>query len=434
MPSKLFVRPCEPYVASAALYDWSLYDVAGMRLANGNAAELGDIDQLLMQNGVDRTNTYLLWPSNLAFSTSVKIPGKQSRYLQQAIGFAIEDRLTQDIELTHMAVGNRSKQGAYPLVCIDKRAFLGFYDDVLAADEHIDLRGAYLDAALLPRQEYDMVISLENNQCLLNSGRHGCIRLAQHNLVPYLDTVFLSPDEEETASEQPFAIKVYMAESELESNKLLMAELEQYPSAEIHLEPVKISQLDLLAESFIHSGEPNLDLCQGDFKLQNETRASWSKWRWVAGIAVVAFLLQVGVFVGKGVYYQTQAEVFGENALAAYKRAVPSAKNVPVSRLERVIKGQLRQAETTGGSASFLALLGEAAYQYSRSTNKQGLSFTSVNFNEQRGELVIELRSRNFEQLDQLKKAIVSAGYEVKISSAVQEDNYFRGRLSVSES
>jgi general secretion pathway protein L len=197
---------------------------------------------------------------------------------------------------------------------------------------------------------------------------------------------------------------------------------------------VRISQLDLLAESFFHNGEPSLDLCQGDFKLQNQNSASWSKWRWVAGIAVLAFLLQIGVFVGKGIYYQVQAEEIGAKALAAYKQAVPNSKTVPVSRLQRIIKGKLNQAQSSGSSAGFLALLGEAAYQYNRFPNKQGVSFTSINFNEQRGELVIELRSRNFEQLDQLKHAIVAAGYEVKISSAVQEDTYFRGRLSVSDS
>jgi hypothetical protein len=35
--------------------------------------------------------------------------------------------------------------------------------------------------------------------------------------------------------------------------------------------------------------------------------------------------------------------------------------------------------------------------------------------------------------MDQLKAAIVSAGLIAKISSAVQENQYYRGRLSVSE-
>jgi general secretion pathway protein L len=434
MPSKLFVRPCEPYAAASAVYDWSLYDVAGMRLANGNAAALSDVEQMLMQNGVEQASLYLLWPSNVAFSTRIKIPGKQSRYLQQAIAFAIEDRLTQDLDLTHMAIGARSKQGTYPVVCVDKSLYLGFHDSVQDTDSHIDLRGSFLDAELLPRQEYDMVISIENGTCLVNSERHGSVGLIQNNLIPYLDTVFLSPHEDQDNKDQVFAIKLYQTEAELESNKLLIAELEQYPSLELHLETVRISQLDLLAESFFHNGEPSLDLCQGDFKLQNQNSASWSKWRWVAGIAVLAFLLQIGVFVGKGIYYQVQAEEIGAKALAAYKQAVPNSKTVPVSRLQRIIKGKLNQAQSSGSSAGFLALLGEAAYQYNRFPNKQGVSFTSINFNEQRGELVIELRSRNFEQLDQLKQAIVAAGYEVKISSAVQEDTYFRGRLSVSDS
>ncbi|WP_304439285.1 GspL/Epsl periplasmic domain-containing protein, partial [Oleiphilus sp. HI0125] len=86
-----------------------------------------------------------------------------------------------------------------------------------------------------------------------------------------------------------------------------------------------------------------------------------------------------------------------------------------------------------GADVGFLTLLGEAGYQYQQRKNSTDIQFTALSFNAQRGELVIELRAKNFEQMDQLKTAIVSAGLIAKISSAVQENQYYRGRLSVSE-
>ena len=41
------------------------------------------------------------------------------------------------------------------------------------------------------------------------------------------------------------------------------------------------------------------------------------------------------------------------------------------------------------------------------------------------------MQAQSFDQLESLKNAIVSAGLTAKISSAVQEKEYFRGRISV---
>ncbi|WP_197475781.1 hypothetical protein, partial [Oleiphilus sp. HI0043] len=57
--------------------------------------------------------------------------------------------------------------------------------------------------------------------------------------------------------------------------------------------------------------------------------------------------------------------------------------------------------------------------------------FKSINYNQQRAELVLEMQAQSFDQLESLKNAIVSAGLTAKISSAVQEKEYFRGRISV---
>ena len=44
---------------------------------------------------------------------------------------------------------------------------------------------------------------------------------------------------------------------------------------------------------------------------------------------------------------------------------------------------------------------------------------------------MLELRAKNYEQVGRLQQAIAEAGLTAKISSAVQEDGYFRGRISV---
>ena len=132
-------------------------------------------------------------------------------------------------------------------------------------------------------------------------------------------------------------------------------------------------------------------------------------------------------------YLNTQSELVSHNALVEYKKAVSGANNISVDKLPRIIKGQLNQLNTVGAvKLDFLDLLGEAGNQFNSSSFKSSLIFNSINYSEQRGELMLEMHAQSFEQLEALKKAIVDSGLNAKISSAVQEKEYFKGRISIS--
>lgn len=430
MPHKLFLLPNEPYNANSSRYDWALYDLKGLKVSGGKASAIDDIQQILMQNGAENVKAVLVWPGNLSFFTSVAVPGKSARFLQQALAFAVEDKVATDIELLHFATATGSSKNGLNVHCIEKALLLGFYDDVLTGKPEIVLGSAHVDADLLPLEDFDTVISLDGEWALVRSGGRS-LRIQTQNLTPLLDSIFLTPSDD---TERSHRVKVYEHNNGDSDHKILLAEIEQYPGVEVELESLSISSLELLAESYFHSGAPAIDLCQGDLRIQTDGGGNLRQWAWVAGIAALAFLLQLGVFLGKGMHYQAQAEDLGQQALAAYKQAVPSARNVSVSRLARIIKGKLREAKNEGTDVGFMTLLGEAGYQYQQRKNSSQITFTALSYSAQRGELVIELQAKTFEQMDQLKNAIVEAGLSAKISSAVQEDQYFRGRLSVSQS
>lgn len=430
MPHKLFLLPNEPYSANQSQYDWVLYDLKGLKVSGGRSSALDEIQQILMQNGADSVKAVLVWPGNLSFFTRVSVPGKSARFLQQALAFAVEDKVATDIELLHFATSKGSSKGGVDVHCIEKALLLGFYDDVLEAKPEITLNAAHVDSDLLPFEDYETVISLDGEWALVRSEGQS-LRIQTQNLTPLLDSILLIPSE---GSEQAHRVKVFDHNNGDSDHKILLAELEQYPGVELEVESLSISSLELLAESYFHSGAPSIDLCQGDLRIQTEGGSNLRQWAWVAAIAAFAFFIQLGVFIGKGMHYEAQADELGQQALAAYKQAVPSARNVSVSRLARIIKGKLRQSQNEVTDAGFMTLLGEAGYQYQQRKNSGQINFTAISYSAQRGELVIELRAKTFEQMDQLKNAIVEAGLSAKISSAVQEDQYYRGRLSVSQS
>jgi general secretion pathway protein L len=430
MPNTLFVRPRKIYQVEDIHYEWALYDIAGEQIKYGANGALDLIDQTLMQNGIENVELVALWPARASFVTEVSLPGGQARFLQQALPFAVEEQVAQDIEQIHIALGAKSKQGGYTVVNIDRSLFEAHYDAIQNGENDFHLSGMYVDADCLVLAESDISICLSDGSVLIKSSDGKLISLKSDNLIPYLDSIFLEPSEDQEAKD--LSLRIWVAADYMEQAKMLIAQIEQYPHLKIDIEQYGMSEFEFLCECSLRNKQTLTNLCQGDFKVTHAANSSWRRWRSVAVVAGIGFLLQLGVFIGQGMHYEKQADIVAETALATYQKVVPNSKKVTVGKLPRIIKGKLNQ-QRQGGSVEvdFLQLLGEAGYQFNRNQYKKQLLFKSINYNQQRAELVLEMQAQSFDQLESLKNAIVSAGLSAKISSAVQEKEYFRGRISV---
>jgi general secretion pathway protein L len=435
MPNKLFLRPKQALQTSEPVFEWALYDLNHRQMKYGAQDSLESIDQTLMQNGIENTELVFLWPSNAAFSTKISLPGNQTRFIQQALPFAVEEQLAQDVDKVHIVLGEKNSKGEFFVINIDRDLFSFYFDLVNDVLPSCHLNGFYLDSGLLPINEESLVICISKEITLIKNKDLRSIRTSTENLLPYLDTLFLGEIEEEPNVNEPFSMMVYIEESAQESATMLIAQIEQYPNVTIEKEVIQLSEFELICQNQLQRGAKALNLCQGDFKVNSESNSLWRKWRAVALIAGIGFLLQLGVFIGKGMHYEQKAQLIGSQALAEYQKIVPNSKRLTVAKLPRIIKGKLNQ-KNVGQSVDldFLALLGDIGFQYQQSQDKQKLKFNSVNYNQQRGELLIEMRAESYDQLERLQKSMVNAGLTAKISSAVQEKEYFRGRISVSGS
>ncbi len=433
MPSTLFIRPVQVYQIDECEYDWALYDVAGEQIKVGSSMPFSMIDQTLMQNGIENVDLVALWPAYACFSTSVSLPGNQARYLQQALPFAVEEQVAQDIEQIHIALGDKNASGEYSVINTDKSLFAAFFEYLESENlSEFKLKSIYCDADLVPLTDEDLVVLLTDTGVLIKGADKKLIATNDDNLIPLLDSILLNTNEEETDSNQ-LSLRVFVTPGRADDYQMLCAQLDQYPNINTIVDQTSLSEFELLCESYFNQSKTLTSLCQGEFQIVNASSNTWRKWRAVASIAFIGFVLQLGAFIGQGVYYQKQADVVGEQAVATYKKIVPNASRVSLQKLPRIIKGKINQSNAEGLSESgFLELLGEAGYQFNKSQFKSQLSFKTISFNETRGELVMEMQAKSFDQLESLKNAIVSAGYTAKISSAVQEKDYFRGRISVS--
>ena len=437
MPNTLFVRPLQlsaSIPADEKKYEWALYDIAGSLLKYNANTSLDMLDQTLMQNGLDHVDLIGLLPSNSALCTTVNVPGNQTRYIQQALPFAVEDQVAQDIEKMHLVLGDKLKAGTFQVLCVDHLIFSEFFNALNEEDLVASLKAIHLDSDLIDSSNSDIKIILSSSNAHVVANQQS-ISIKVHNLIPYLDALFLAPNGEELKEgiNIDTEIEIVLDRTAIADSKMLIAEIQQYPHVSIQVTESQLTSFEYICSEYFNLKKLPSNMCQGNYQLSSKNKGAWSRWRSVALVAGIGFLLQLGVFIGQGVYTNQQAELVSSQALAEYKSAVPASRNISIDKLPRIIKGQLNQLKSVGADKlEFLDLLGEAGYQYNTSQGKTSVAFYSINYSEQRGELLIELHAQSFDQLESLKKAIVDAGLTAKISSAVQEKDYFKGRISVS--
>lgn len=434
MPNTLFVRPINlngQTIPEEKKYEWAIFDIAGSLLKYGAKTSLDIIDQTLMQNGLDQVDIIGLFPAYAALCTEVSVPGNQTRYVQQALPFAVEDQIAQDIDELHLVLGDKSKTGEFRVIGIDHTLFANFFDELNNEDLVGALKAIYLDSDLIDLEQNTLKIILSANEAFILESKRQAISMDNRNLIAYLDALFLAPKEGETQEE--LNIAVVLDKTAIESSKMLLAEIQQYPHVNVSIEDVSSSAFEYLCAQYYQLKKLPLNLCHGSYQVSSRSKGVWARWRAVALIAGLGFLLQLGLFVGEGIYLNKQAAQVSENALSEYKKAMPTATNISVDKLPRIIKGQLNQLSVGGVTKlDFLDLLGESGNQFNSSPFKVSLVFNSINYSEQRGELMLEMHAASFDQLEALKKAIIDSGLTAKISSAVQEKEYFKGRISVS--
>ncbi len=432
MPNKLFIRALSLPQSDGDMlthFEWALYARAGQKLSGGLAETFQNVVQILDQNAIDDVQIVGLVPANWVHSTRVTIPGKQTRFIQQALPFAVEDQLAEDLDNVHIALGDKNSDGSHSVDIINHHLFETFHTALLETGYPVN--ALYSDASLLPVTGINVTLAFENDWVLISSDNGAVSRVKLFNAASYFESVF---KETEVAENPIQKVNCYISPNQLDSLKLLLAELQQIEGFEWTIHDLNIPILDLLCESWFQQGTKGINLCQGEFKIASGSEPSLKKWRAVAAVAGIWFLLQVGLDLGKGFYYQKEAQINQQQALQLYKSIFPGERRVTVNNLKRSLQGKLKQATSDTGSNDFLSLLSETGYQYSLVPNSQSIEFNSINFSDQRQELTIELKASSFQQLDQLKNGLTSAGLGAKISSAINEQNSVRGRLSVTGS
>lgn len=433
MSYRLYVHPVGRLASAEGegswQFDWLLLDAGGLPAAQGQQQLQTDIEQTLAQNDLDQVRLIGLLPAYRVSYCRAHIPARQARYIRQALPFAVEEQLAQDIETLHLALGTRRGDN-WDVAAIDDR-------EMEAWTQHLDnwqgtvLTALYADANLIPLGDAYIGIVLEADDALIRVADGGWFRIPVQGLGMFVESLLLEASQADVVKPERM-LKIYGSEDALEAQRVSLTALEQEEGVSVRREVIGISTTALLGHSHYGGLNDAVNLCQGKYEPDTGRGGLWRQWRVAAAVAGVWFLLQLGVEVGQGFYYQRQAEQLEAQALQMYRSVFPQEPGLTPQNLERRLQARLNAADSQGQDLNFLTLLRHAGYQYSVMPGRNQTQFNAINYSRQQGQLRLDVKADAFGRLDTLKTGLEQAGLQAQIGSVVNEATGARGRITVS--
>jgi len=329
----------------------------------------------------------LVLPVEAVTACAVRLPTQKARWLRQALPFAVEELLAEDVEQMHLALGEVLADGRHRVFAV-RRAWLA---DWLALCPQPP-QAIAVDADLLPR-EGTQLLYLESRwllggadvarMALAAEGWAALQAICPHPHVVYRTEAMASPEPADASPDVDDGYR-WLARQPL---------------------VVNLAQAEFVTE-------------------QNDGRGR--RWRPLVGLLGLWLVLQWGFDLAQGWYVQRQAEEYAGASAALYQELFPED-----TRLVN-LRAQLDQHLSAAGASGQGQLLGLLA-SINQAILAEGsqVQVQQVDYSSTRGDLALQVQASGFEALEQLRTRLQDAGLAVQMGSASRESAGVSARLVI---
>lgn len=305
---------------------------------------------------------------------AVNLPIRQAARLRQAVPFALEDQLAEDIDELHFAIGRR--HGDQHTVAVVSHRQMQTWQ-ALFAEHGIRPEALIPEPLLLPLVEGEWAVLLSPGRAVVRSGTETGFACPVDLLPAYV--ALASPPAE-------LHLRLHLVDGAPHEIDGIEQPLE--------LVPGYADELELLIEG-LAQGTP-VDLLQGPYSQRESHRRLWRPWLLPATCAtawLVAVLIGAGI---QGSRLDAQAEVLRAANEQRFRAIFPADQRIVDLRAQ--LDQKLSATGGDDGNRGFLALMDLVAEALPAAP---GLELRTVQF--QGGELYLNLTGENLQSLEKLR-------------------------------
>lgn len=315
----------------------------------------------------------LVLPIEAVSTFLVELPTAKDRWIRQALPFAVEEMLAEDVELFHLALGRQQADQRHRVMAVRRELLAGWLARLGELD--LDIAAIHVDADMLPIGE--------GGQALLLGDRG-----------------LLGGD-----------------------NELRMAfATEQWPALQGMDGPWRLIETDAPYRLLFEGRLVATDLAQAEFSRRPENQA-WAIWRPAVLLLGLGLFLHLGFALFQALYYERQAEHFAQSSLTLYKQLFPEDKRIVN------LRAQFAEHLKAGAPASggFINLMESASAAVAH--GKSSISVAQVDYSQTRGDLALQVKAGDFAEVEKLRQQLMEAGLSVQMGSANREEDGVTARV-----
>lgn len=394
-----------------APWSWAVVDAAGQLLIAP-----GDSTGAPLQAAATGRRMALLLPGADVALLSAALPVGNEAKLQPLVPFALEDQVSQDIELLHFALGQRDPFTGITTVAVVERVLLQRWLDQARA-LGVSPQAAFAESELVPAFPGQVTMVVSDDQLVLRSD------IARTAVLPAADPLlalemFLGVD----ADLSTVHLAVYAGAADWQKySRQVEALRDRVATLKVQLSTG--GMLALAARALPHSTAINL--LQGSLRPKSATTNQWKKWRLVGMLAGALLLLHLLADVWQLRQLRKAEKSLDDSIAQVYAMAFPGqpAGADARRRMEQRLSGAVGDANQPGELMHVLAAL-SAARQNVPVVQLETLSF-------HRGSAQMKLGAPDAATLAQFGQALQAGGYSAQVTSGAARGTGYEGQIEV---
>ncbi len=427
----LVIRLRDGVVSSTAAVQWMLLNSNGdaAEPQQDSLAEVGDCYLSLAQKPV----VVVLAPARELLLSTAEVPVGQYRYAKQAMPFLVEEKLADDIEDVHIAMGSVVKNQAVPVAVVRHFDVINWLDALYS----VGLPTTWLvpEQLALPWQQGCIKVYLDPRGSLIRDGQwHGlgcdlsntalAVKLLAQRVqggalaqTPKIELAYSvvgdSSDSSDSAGMEQLA-------------RDIRAELQGQLDTDISLLAYQENVTELLARTQVADLGGSINLLQGGYRANTAGLRGTLNVGKVAATFAACIALHLALTVGTGIWFDWRSDNLRADARALYSEWFPQAKRVFNPR--RQLQSKLVDNDGAG-SELLLSYIGAVAAGWRPEDG--GLRLQAMDYEGQSGNMTLQLEATVADSMAALQQQLQSRGLQTDLTSVSQRGHRVTGRLEL---
>ena len=395
---------------------WMVCNEDGNVIVNAVSGELSQATAMCLGRRV-----VVILPASEALVADSEAPAKSAAKLAQVIPYALEERVADEIESLHFALGERdATTGRIPVVVIERARIDARIAELHAAG--LSPTAVYSEASLLPAMPGQMIALLDGDTLTLRAAESAPLVMPALSINDAFEMALATQVAPVAGLEgAPLGLLLYTGHDEWQAHEQTVdAWRDRFTGVKVQLLPS--GPLSVLAPAAA-SGEA-VNILQGPLAVASPLQTGWRAWRVAAVLAGVLLCLHIGSRVFELQRLKKAEATLDVGIEEAFRAAMPGQQNATQAR--RRVAQRLDEINSGGAGGALLPALSALANARNAAptTTIEGINFRD-------GVLDLRVIAPDAASLDAIGQQLRAGSWQADIKDLTQSGDSYRGRLEI---